>query len=383
MNRHPSEPLTQEERELARLIARVGPHGEPPASLDAKILGAAHAAVERKPHRARKPRWPVAMGLAASAVLAVGIAWQLRPLQPPATPSSEAPAPAAAEMAAPTDAEPAMATAASAPADAVAQDSAAAAGIASESESKSASVSTGAPASPAPLPPSPAAKVLPPRTPSVTPPRRAARIPAPQAPTIQRQARDVEGYVSPMAPPPPPAPPAAVMAAPAPAAEGPAAFAAEPRAGTIAEGLSTNEATGYSAVRTATAKQGAARDESEANATLREQERAKQERARQAHTRQEQARQEQAGQDSAAQGSPARDRATLDRVEVTGTRLQNTDRQVPVSDDARLGVDEWLERVRTRYGLGDADAAKRSLLLFVHEHPSETVPSDLEPLLEK
>ena len=181
-----------------------------------------------------------------------------------------------------------------------------------------------------------------------------------------------------MAPPPPPAPPAAVMAAPAPAAEGPAAFAAEPRAGTIAEGLSTNEATGYSAARTATAKQGAARDESKANATLREQER-----ARQVHTRQEQARQEQAGQDSAAQGSPARDRATLDRVEVTGTRLQNTDRQVPVSDDARLGVDEWLERVRTRYGLGDADAAKRSLLLFVHEHPSETVPSDLEPLLEK
>ncbi len=88
-------------------------------------------------------------------------------------------------------------------------------------------------------------------------------------------------------------------------------------------------------------------------------------------------------QESAARESAVRDRATLDRVEVTGSRLQHTDRQVPVSNDARLPVDEWLERVRTRYGLGDADAAKRSLLLFVHEHPSETVPSDLEPLLEK
>jgi hypothetical protein len=39
--------------------------------------------------------------------------------------------------------------------------------------------------------------------------------------------------------------------------------------------------------------------------------------------------------------------------------------------------------VRTRYGLGDADAAKRSLLLFVRDHPDEAVPGDLEPLLEK
>ena len=87
--------------------------------------------------------------------------------------------------------------------------------------------------------------------------------------------------------------------------------------------------------------------------------------------------------DHAAPDHAALDRTAQDRVEVTGSRLQRTDRQVPVAEDARLPVDEWLERVRTRYGLGDADAAKRSLLLFVHEHPSEAVPSDLEPLLEK
>ena len=353
MNRHPPEPLTQEERELAQLIARVGSHNEPPAALDAKILAAAHAAVNSNPQRARKPRWPVAMGLAASVVFAVGIAWQLRPLQPAAPLSSEAPVPASAapEMAARTEAEPVTAAAAATPVDAVAQDSAAA-GAASASASADVSMS-------APPPPPPAAKVLPSRTLSMPPPRRAARIPPPpEAPPVPRQAQEGDRYHSPNAPPAPPAPAAPVMAASAPAAEAPSAFTAESRAGAVAEGLSANEAADYSAARTAATKQSAAREEPKASATIREQERGVQE-------------------------SAARDRATLDRVEVTGSRLQHTDRQVPVSDDARLPVDEWLERVRTRYGLGDADAAKRSLLLFVHEHPGETVPSDLEPLLEK
>ena len=78
----------------------------------------------------------------------------------------------------------------------------------------------------------------------------------------------------------------------------------------------------------------------------------------------------------------AKESATLDRVEVTDSRLQRTDLQVPVSDDARFPVNEWLERVRTRYGLGDEDEARQSLLLFVKDHPREPVPDDLEPLLE-
>lgn len=147
------------------------------------------------------------------------------------------------------------------------------------------------------------------------------------------------------------------MAAAAPAAEAPAAFAAEPSDDVVVEHPSANEAAGYSATRTTAAKQSAAHGEKKTNA-VREQERD-------------------------AQESNAPDRTTLDRVEVTGSRLQRTDLQVPITDDARLPVDEWLERVRTRYGLGDAEAAKRSLLLFVREHPSETVPGDLEPLLEK
>ena len=73
------EPLTPEERVLAQRVARLGPHGEPSPALDSRILAAAHAATATS---ARKsvPRWPVAFGIAASLALAVGIAWQLRPL---------------------------------------------------------------------------------------------------------------------------------------------------------------------------------------------------------------------------------------------------------------------------------------------------------------
>ena len=85
----------------------------------------------------------------------------------------------------------------------------------------------------------------------------------------------------------------------------------------------------------------------------------------------------------AASYARQKESTTLDRVEVTGSRMKRTDLQVPVSDDAQLPVNEWLERVRTRYGLGDAGAAKQSLLLFVKDHPSEPVPGDLEPLLEE
>lgn len=64
-------------------------------------------------------------------------------------------------------------------------------------------------------------------------------------------------------------------------------------------------------------------------------------------------------------------------------RPRRTDLKVPVAADAQLRVGDWLERVRTRYGLGDEEAARRSLLLFVQDHPSEPVPGDLEPLLDQ
>lgn len=70
-------PLSAEERELAARLARLDASAGPSAALDARILGAARAAVARPTRRAR---WPQAVGAAAVLVAAVGLAWQLRPM---------------------------------------------------------------------------------------------------------------------------------------------------------------------------------------------------------------------------------------------------------------------------------------------------------------
>ena len=79
--------FSDEERELARVLADSAPVGTLPAGMDARILASARAAFaptmpSMAPRRHR--RWPVALGLAASVVLATGVAWQLRPLPEPA-----------------------------------------------------------------------------------------------------------------------------------------------------------------------------------------------------------------------------------------------------------------------------------------------------------
>lgn len=88
----PREPLTPDEQALARRLEPLGPHGEPSPALDARILAAARAT----PPERRPRRWPVALGVAASLVLAVGIAWRLRPLAGPSlemrVPAASAPA---------------------------------------------------------------------------------------------------------------------------------------------------------------------------------------------------------------------------------------------------------------------------------------------------
>src|SRR4249919_3693125 len=77
----PQEPLDAQERELARIL-RALPAGEPPAALDAKILRAATnaAASSRRPGAkflaSAGALWGI--GSAAAAVLALGVAWQLR-----------------------------------------------------------------------------------------------------------------------------------------------------------------------------------------------------------------------------------------------------------------------------------------------------------------
>lgn len=74
--------LDPEERELAARLAALDTGG-PSAALDARILAAARAAVApaaTTPASRRPRRWPTAVGAAATLVIAVGLAWQLKPL---------------------------------------------------------------------------------------------------------------------------------------------------------------------------------------------------------------------------------------------------------------------------------------------------------------
>jgi hypothetical protein len=102
MTSTPRQPLDAEERELAERLAQLGASAEPSTALDARILGAARAATRMGDAATTTPtatgrsrprrRWPVAMGVAATLVLAVGIAWQMRPVGETRQAYSEAPA---------------------------------------------------------------------------------------------------------------------------------------------------------------------------------------------------------------------------------------------------------------------------------------------------
>jgi putative IMPACT (imprinted ancient) family translation regulator len=87
-----SSSLTPDERALAENLARIGPRAEPSPALDARVLAAARDAVAVPQRRQR--RWPAVLGLAASLVLAVGLAWRLRPV-PDAGPEAHVPTSAA------------------------------------------------------------------------------------------------------------------------------------------------------------------------------------------------------------------------------------------------------------------------------------------------
>ena len=208
MNSHDThrqaEPLSPEERALGERLTRLGPHGEPSPALDARILAAAHAAASTPARTHGAPRrWPMALGIAASLTLAVGIAWQLRPVQEATVYDEAASAPAAQADAA-----------------AVAQD--AAADVAATGQASAAAAA-------APPPPKldarPAQTAAGPRResqPAVTAPRSAAqraRAAAPAAPAaaepevVFEDDAPVDAAV-PAPAAPPPAPPSSPASAP-------------------------------------------------------------------------------------------------------------------------------------------------------------------------
>lgn len=183
----PTDPLTAEERALAERLARSAPSRLPPASVDTAILRAAHAAAQPPATPRRRPRWPALVGIAATLVLAIGVAWQLRPVgEAPQAQGEHAPAmvraPAPTEegralgVIGPGDAAPEAVPPSDPP-------------VATESVPYEAPVARRAPV-PAPEPVS---------------------LPAPPAPAVADEPAVV------LAPPPPPAPPAPPAAASAPA----------------------------------------------------------------------------------------------------------------------------------------------------------------------
>ena len=209
------DPLTPEERELARLLGGRLDKAPPPA-VDAAVLAAARASVQSAPagqdaepmgaddapaqaqrRQHRRARWPTVAGIAASVVFAVGLAWQMQPQrEPPPAPSlQELATPAPHPEADPPAPRPIADTAPATPGSAATQR-----------------------AQPKPAPRPPVQAQAPQAPAQATAPTQVDAAPVPQA-FRARAAESARMAPSRPAPPAAPAPAAAVMAAPAPAAE--------------------------------------------------------------------------------------------------------------------------------------------------------------------
>lgn len=323
LNRH--DPLTAEERELAKLLGGRLDKAPPPA-VDAAVLAAARAAVldERGRYDAapsapsdahtprlqhRRPRWPAVFGVAASVVFAVGLAWQLRP-EPPQAPARVEAAPAQASAAADS----------SAPAARPAQaDEAADVSAAMQADERP----TAEPAAPAETP----------RQERRAPEPAVAPEPAPVPPPVVAKPAPRERVV----PPAPPLP--APSAAPAPAPARADAYAAAPAAAMEADAAEPRAADVESSPSRTARSLRAAPANTQANNP-------------QALTQRKQA-------------------ASLSAEAV----------QDAVLADAQLTRRQWLQKIRHRRDAGDVDVARASLERYLFQYPETRLPRDLQPLL--
>lgn len=326
MNR--DDPLTPEERELARLLGRRAEQSPPPA-LDAAILAAARAAVDAPageapltpaaPRTLRpRRRWPAVFGVAASTVFAVGIAWQMRPEPPSAPAEAVATAPAAQEMAADASAE------------VMSYDSAAADVAATEPAPAPTAAPAAAEAAPAPAP----AIADVPKPAPVTPRQLPAPMMAPAPPPAPTADTAFAAPAMPAAAPPAPE----AYSAPAPAAA-PAVPAAAMRArkatAATAESMSSAQATAEDRITLTAAKQ-----------------------------------------DAAGRTAPG----VMRRASDAGLSAEAV--QAEVQADAGLPRRQWLQKIRERRDAGQRDLARASLERYLQTYPEARLPKDVRPLLD-
>ncbi|RNF84993.1 hypothetical protein [Montanilutibacter psychrotolerans] len=349
MNRHPTEPLTPEERALADRLTRLGPHDGPPPALDARILAAAHAAVAA-PARPRRRRWLAltgmpagglitGVGMAATLVLALGVVWQMRPMERVDSTAAEGPT---AEDDGFIVVEP----------------------IARPDRDLTV---------PAPPPP-------PGEPPATLPPTAMQQAPgaAANAPMGAQRQEGVDGSVAAASAPAQPAP----VVASEPEADA-AAAAADTFASDAAAAPAMAEAAAPAAPPAPAAEQRQrATYTNSARATA----------AQRAREEAPVARKAAAAPVAAGVPSPEgyRDRAAadaLDRVEVTGSRVKRADldadktsHAAQLAADATLDPADWLQRIRDHRSHGDIDLARASLARFRSTHPRVRVPDDLRAL---
>lgn len=321
MNRRP-EPFDADERALAELLARDALPGPSP-QLDARILAAARAATAT-PGRASqrlRPRWIAGMSIAATLVLAVGIAWRLRPL-PERPVAAEAP-PAVSAVRVVEPAPPAAA----------------------------------ADVAPPPLP-SPPKQLRSVPTPTAPVERERAlpvrRKPAPEAEVVHDEPAPMESAAAPPAPPaPPPPPPPAQVATPKPAMNAMAAPTSTTTQAAQAQRRvdSYNQAKSLDRVEVsgsrlkvpapASTPQAFPRDATDVDAA--------------------------AAADAAASGEALPPRALLDE-------------EPPATADSPQVRDAWLQRIRELLAAGDIEAARGSLAEFRRRYPKYALPEDLRQL---
>lgn len=330
------EPLTPEERALAARLGRLGPHGEPSPALDARILAAARAELPASAARKRNAnRLPLAFGIAASVSLAVGLAWQLRPLPEPVAYDEAASAAGVAASAPAAEAASADAMAAADP----------------------------MPTMVKPAEPPPAGEEAPVAFQrSAAPARQAAAKPETTATRdVDAEPRRERAHPAPPAPPaPPPSPvvlqepaPAAGIASEAAAAAADTALPPPPPAAPPTTATKPAPAKAAAPSPQALAREAAARDAAAAQ------------RAR-----------------NAAAASAAEKSRAAQVAEDSFADEPFVEDVPPATADSPAVRDAWLHRIRELQAGGDTEAARASLQEFVRRYPAFPLPDDLRLLLD-